>query len=380
MSIRKRPSKKTKSGYVYQVYFNYVDSNGIKSKYYKSGFVLKKEAVEHEAFMKEKLKRNRGVYNESITFNELFEEYMEIEGFNKYAKATSQYYMNAYKNYIKEGIGNRAISSLKYKDLQKFFNNPNITYANLFNLRKVFGVTYTYAIKNGYVYDNPIRMISLTKKKEKDDRQEIITEEQLKQIVENVIIMDKNCPDPDYTQFNYYSYAIAIYIGWYTGLRISEVFGLQKSDIDFEKNTININKRLEYHGVKKEDLNTTNKMKTKASKAIIPLALPLKEILIGWFAFNPYEKVICDINGDYIHPSAITARIANVSKRLDIPFHFHALRHNFTTNLINNGVKPNIVKELVRHGDIATTLGIYTHVNNDDLSKTIEEIYGKEDK
>ena len=121
MSIRKRPSKKTKSGYVYQVYFNYVDSNGIKSKYYKSGFVLKKEAVEHEAFMKEKLKRNRGVCNESITFNELFEEYMEIEGFNKYAKATSQYYINAYKNYIKEGIGNRAISSLKYKDLQKFF-------------------------------------------------------------------------------------------------------------------------------------------------------------------------------------------------------------------------------------------------------------------
>ena len=50
------------------------------------------------------------------------------------------------------------------------------------------------------------------------------------------------------------------------------------------------------------------------------------------------------------------------------------------SNLINNGVKPNIVKELVRHGDIATTLGIYTHVNNDDLSKTIEEIYGKEDK
>lgn len=43
-------------------------------------------------------------------------------------------------------------------------------------------------------------------------------------------------------------------------------------------------------------------------------------------------------------------------------------------------MKPNIVKELVRHGDIATTLGIYTHVNNDDLSKTIEEIYGKEDK
>ena len=151
MSIRKRPSKKTKSGYVYQVYFNYVDSNGIKSKYYKSGFVLKKEAVEHEAFMKEKLKRNRGVCNESITFNELFEEYMEIEGFNKYAKATSQYYMNAYKNYIKEGIGNRAISSLKYKDLQKFFNNPNITYANLFNLRKVFGVTYTYANSNGFI-------------------------------------------------------------------------------------------------------------------------------------------------------------------------------------------------------------------------------------
>lgn len=40
-------------------------------------------------------------------------------------------------------------------------------------------------------------------------------------------------------------------IGWYAGLRGSEVLGLKKEDFDFENNLIHIRRRLEYHGVKK---------------------------------------------------------------------------------------------------------------------------------
>ena len=46
---------------------------------------------------------------------------------------------------------------------------------------------------------------------------------------------------------------------------------------------------------------------------------------------------------------------------LDFNFHYHMLRHSFTSSLISNGVTPNITKELVRQKDITTTLGIYTH-------------------
>ena len=48
-------------------------------------------------------------------------------------------------------------------------------------------------------------------------------------------------------------------------------------DFDFEKDLITIDRRLEYHGVKKEELYTVGKLKTKKSKAVIPLASKLKE-------------------------------------------------------------------------------------------------------
>ena len=39
-------------------------------------------------------------------------------------------------------------------------------------------------------------------------------------------------------------YYIPLMIGFYTGLRISETFGLTWDDIDFEKRTISVNKQI----------------------------------------------------------------------------------------------------------------------------------------
>ena len=49
--IRKRPAKKAKNGYTYQVYFYYRDIFDKRKYYSKSGFLTKKEAQIHEAEM-----------------------------------------------------------------------------------------------------------------------------------------------------------------------------------------------------------------------------------------------------------------------------------------------------------------------------------------
>ena len=46
--IRKRPAKKAKNGYTYQVYFYYRDMFDKRKYYSKSGFLTKKEAQIHE--------------------------------------------------------------------------------------------------------------------------------------------------------------------------------------------------------------------------------------------------------------------------------------------------------------------------------------------
>ena len=44
-------------------------------------------------------------------------------------------------------------------------------------------------------------------------------------------------------------------------------------------------------------------------------------------------------------------------------FHFHILRHTYTSNLIQNGAAPKEVQELLGHSDISITMNIYTHSN-----------------
>ena len=42
-------------------------------------------------------------------------------------------------------------------------------------------------------------------------------------------------------------------------------------------------------------------------------------------------------------------------------FHFHCLRHSYTSNLIANGASLKDVQELLGHSDVSTTMNVYAH-------------------
>ena len=61
-------------------------------------------------------------------------------------------------------------------------------------------------------------------------------------------------------------------------------------------------------------------------------------------------------------------------------FDFHALRHQFISNLAAAGVHPRTAQELARHSDIKLTMNRYTHVFRGDLDKAVDLLpdYGAE--
>lgn len=59
-------------------------------------------------------------------------------------------------------------------------------------------------------------------------------------------------------------------------------------------------------------------------------------------------------------------------------FRFHCLRHTFVSTLIGNDINPGIVKELVRHSDIKTTLDIYTHIRKENKREAVDKVFGGE--
>ena len=62
-------------------------------------------------------------------------------------------------------------------------------------------------------------------------------------------------------------------------------------------------------------------------------------------------------------PSTLSIVCRSVAKRLDgfENFHFHQLRHTYTSNLLSNGAAPKDVQELLVHSDVSTTMNVYAH-------------------
>lgn len=134
-----------------------------------------------------------------------------------------------------------------------------------------------------------------------------------------------------------------------SGLRVSELCGVQHSDLDFDRRAVRV--------------------WGKGSKErLVPLSAPAVDALhrltvaAGAARNGP---VFRNARGVALTPRDVR-RI--VDRRSIAPTHPHALRHTFATHLLDGGADLRVVQELLGHADLATTQ-IYTHVSKERLRK-----------
>ena len=70
---------------------------------------------------------------------------------------------------------------------------------------------------------------------------------------------------------------------------------------------------------------------------------------------------------EYESPSTVGIMCRTASRKVEglEGFHFHQLRHTFTSNLLSNGAAPKDVQELLGHADVSTTMNIYAHATRE---------------
>lgn len=132
--------------------------------------------------------------------------------------------------------------------------------------------------------------------------------------------------------------------------------------------------------MKRKDIYLTEKLKTKSSKSTVETSDRLTQHMRKWFDYNPYDLVICDVEGELITPSTFHDRIRKVSKELGINFHYHMLRHTYATELMMAEINLIVVRDLLRHSKVNTTWNIYTHVDTQDQRKVLDEVYDQEEQ
>lgn len=141
------------------------------------------------------------------------------------------------------------------------------------------------------------------------------------------------------------------------GLRVSELINLEWTHIDRSRMIINV-----IQGKGKKD------RQVMLPEDIIPLLekyyyqyKPKKYVLNGQFPEKQLQYTDRSV-GEVIKQLATKAGICN--KRV----YTHLIRHCFATHLVEQGTDINLIKELLGHSNVKTTM-IYTHISHNHIRK-----------
>ena len=80
---------------------------------------------------------------------------------------------------------------------------------------------------------------------------------------------------------------------------------------------------------------------------------------------------------DHLRPAAIAAGVLKPDGEGEkMRFGFHTLRHSLATFLVNQNVNPTVVQKTLRHSNVTTTLGLYSHASNPERLSAQNTFFG----
>ncbi len=214
---------------------------------------------------------------------------------------------------------------------------------------------------------------------------------------------------------------LPVQIAYFTGLRLGEVAGLTWQDINLEEQHLTVRRSVRYNGAThKHEIGPTKRKKVR----IVDFGNALADILkkarkqqlknrmqYGELYHRNFYREVTEKNRvhyeyynlpmtenapeDYTEISFVclredgclelpaTVETACRTAARKVPelegFHFHTLRHTYTTNLLSNGAQPKDVQELLGHSDVSTTMNVYAHATREakrESAKLLDKVVG----
>ena len=201
------------------------------------------------------------------TLNDLFDLYMSNKPELK--QSTRANYLYMYKKYVRNDIGKRKISSIKFSDVKAYYNKlirelgfkPN----SMEIIHTLIHPVFTLAVRDGYIRINPAAGAMAEIKKSNNwakPKRHALTKEEQAAFIDYI----KNSKI-----YNHWLPLFTMLLG--TGCRIGELIGLRWEDCDFDDEIISINHNMvyrKYEGEKKARFHIETP-KTDAGIRIIPM-------------------------------------------------------------------------------------------------------------
>lgn len=270
-----------------------------------------------------------------------------------------------YTGFLDNQIANDSISTIKLNkltanDLQQFYNRMSesgrvqrkesqnkpkgLSAKSVRNIHCFISHAMNRAIDEKLISENPASRCILPKKEQKEI--EILPLTDLQKFFEEA----KNSG-----VFELYYTELA------TGLRRGELLGLKWTDIDFNANSIYIQRQITRTDgeVKESPLKTKNAYRQIIVPPEVSEILKKKKDRENGFS----EYVFSSPTGGPISPDSVLKMLHRVLKRAGLEkVRFHALRHTFATMALQNGVDVKTLSGLLGHYSAGFTLDTYGHI------------------
>lgn len=351
--------------------------NGKRNQIERGGFNTKREAVKA---MQDVIYtyNNTGDYieNKKVTFTEVYTEFIENEAPATRAYATIVRYKSLYRNHFEKKFGPFYMYQIHENMISDFINEKQVYLSEKFvkGLYKFLKVLFGYAHKRQYMKKNIFDTITPPPDPRHVGEIRAYTKQEL-------TAMEKRLQGTNVI--------IPFYIALNTGLRESEVFGLQWSDVDFESKKIKVHKQLLFQDRKWCFCPLKTKNAYRSVNITDSFCNYLKQLKAkqednkAWYGDGYRRNFVTDrlvrnkenlleipdfisvkVNGEMLTTNSIKFLSKTIKNDLNIQFKFHNLRHTYATVLAESGISPRYVQEMLGHSKLEFTLRYYTHVTD----------------
>lgn len=356
---------------------------------------------------------------DNITLGELLDIWAEEElKVGTLSNGTVENYLGAIRCIKKHPVADRRLKTVTAEHLQTFLDlltfggtypdgkvKKGLSKDYIHSFSAVLQQSFRFAVfPKQLITFNPMQYIKLKRKAEEVD---LFSEEDMGQSGTQPISHEDYEKLIAYLEKKNPPAVLPIQIAYYAGLRIGEVCGLTWQDINLEEQYLTVKRSVRYDGAKHKTIIGPTKRKKvrtvdfgdtltailrKARKEQLKNQMQYGElyhrnyykevqeknrVYYEYYSFENTQDIPADYNeisfvclrpdGCLETPSTLSIVCRTLARKLDgfEGFHFHQLRHTYTSNLLSNGAAPKDVQELLGHSDVSTTMNVYAHATRE---------------
>ena len=312
------------------------------------------------------------------TVIELIERYVsQKQGVRYNTKVGYNFVINLVK---KEDFGHRKIKTIKPSDAKQWvikLHDDGRSRSTIDTVRGVLNPAFKMAVDDSVIRLNPFSFKVSDYVPNDTVKRKALTREEQHNLLE--YIQEDRCRSRHYDE-------IIILLG--TGLRISELYGLTKSDIDFQEGNIRVNKQLtrtrncEYY---------VEKPKTESGQRLIPMSPAVRQAFKNVLHNRKTPKVEIMVDGysnflflDKDGKPKVAGHLEHALKRIVDNYNKshtdqlivtpHVLRHTFCTEMAQARMPIKELQYIMGHSDVSTTMNTYTHSSYSAAKQAFDKI------